>query len=72
MALFRISAAVGVLLVVAPEPTLRVARGLFGMADEAASARPAAAEAALAYCRSNPDVCLDAARRAAQVKGGRS
>jgi hypothetical protein len=65
MALFRIAAAVGLLLALAPEQTLRVARAMVGMADEAKALQPVSAESVLSYCKSHPQVCADAARQAA-------
>ena len=60
------TAAFGLLLAIAPEPTLGVVRQAFGIAEGAAPAQAATAgEAALAYCRANPDICIEAARRAA-------
>ena len=66
MALFRMSAAFALLVAVAPEPTLRAVRQIVGMAEGAAPAETAAlGEAALTFCRSNPQPCLEAARHAA-------
>jgi tRNA G18 (ribose-2'-O)-methylase SpoU len=65
MAILRIAAAAGLLLVLAPEQTLRVAKGMVGMAEEAKSLQHASAETVMTYCRSNPQVCADAARQAA-------
>ncbi len=72
MALFRMTAAFGLLLAVAPDQTLEATRSILGMAggkvaSEAASVRPASADAALAFCRANADLCLETARRAAGV-----
>ncbi len=71
MALFRMTAAFGLLLVVAPDQTMEATRSILGMAgDKVASetaAGPASAEAALAFCRANADLCLETARRAAGV-----
>ena len=64
MALFRVAAAAGLLLVLAPEETTRVARGLLGLAEEAKSLHAPAAETAIQYCRANPLVCADVARQA--------
>ncbi|MCA3563181.1 MAG: hypothetical protein IOC90_10705 [Methylocystis sp.] len=64
MALFRIAAAAGLLLAVAPEPTLGVLRSVFGIADAVPLSQNAAAEAALAYCREHPRTCVDIARKA--------
>jgi hypothetical protein len=64
MAILRIAAAAGLLLVLAPEQTLRVAKGMVGMAEEAKSLQPASAETVMTYCRTNPQVCTDAARQA--------
>ncbi len=64
MALFRIAAAAGLLLVLAPEQTLRVAKGMVGIAEEAKSLQPASADAVLTYCKANPQACADAARQA--------
>lgn len=66
MALFRMTAAFGLLLAVAPEPTLQAVRQAFGLAEGAAPAQAATAEAALSYCRANPEICVEAARRAVQ------
>ncbi len=72
MALFRIAAAVGVLLALAPEQTLRVARGMVGFAEEAKALQPASAESVISYCKAQPQVCADAARHAAgAAKPGR-
>ena len=68
MAILRIAAAAGLLLVLAPEQTLRVAKGMVGMAEEAKSLQPASAETVMTYCRSNPQVCADAARQAVGTK----
>ncbi len=38
-------------------------------AREMAVARPAGAEAALAFSRANAELCLETARRAAEVRG---
>ena len=54
MAILRIAAAAGLLLVLAPEQTLRVAKGMVGMAEEAKSLQPASAETVITYCRTNP------------------
>lgn len=72
MALLRMTAAFGVLLAVAPDQTLDATRSILGMtgseaARETAVARPAGAEAALAFCRANAELCLETARRAAEV-----
>ncbi len=67
MALFRIAAAVGLLLVLAPEQTLRVARSMVGIADEAKALQPASAESVINYCKAQPQVCADAARHAASA-----
>lgn len=64
MAILRIAAAAGLLLVLAPEQTLRVAKGMVGMAEEAKSLQPATTETVTTYCRTNPQVCVDAARQA--------
>jgi hypothetical protein len=64
MALFRIAAAAGILLAVAPEPTIQVLRTIFGMAETLPLSKSAAAEAAISYCREHPQTCLDAARKA--------
>jgi hypothetical protein len=72
MALFRIAAAVGLLLVLAPEQTLRVAKGMVGIADEAKALQPVSAESVISYCKAQPQVCADAARQAAAgVKAAR-
>ncbi len=70
MAVFRIAAAAGILLAFAPAETLKVVRAAFGMADEARQIqvreiKGSAGELALAYCKANPEICLDAARQAA-------
>ena len=70
MALFRMTAAFGLLLAVAPDQTLEATRGILGLAgdnvaSETAAVRPAGAEAALAFCRAHADLCLETARRAA-------
>ena len=68
MALFRMGAAFGLLLAVAPDQTLEATRKILGMAGESVAhetAKPATAEAALAFCRSNADLCLETAKRAA-------
>ncbi len=67
MAILRIAAAVGLLLVLAPEQTIRVAKGMVGLAEEAKSLQPASAETVMTYCRTNPQVCADAARQAVAV-----
>lgn len=67
MAIFRIAAAAGLLLVIAPEETTRVARGLLGLAQEAQSLQAQVAETALQYCRANPSVCADVARQASSL-----
>ncbi len=64
MALFRIVAATGVLLAVAPEPTLHVVRTIIGMAETLPLSKSEAAEAAIAYCREHAQTCLDVARKA--------
>ncbi len=72
MALFRMTAAFGLLLAIAPEKTLEVTRNVLGMASETvagetAAVGPVSAEQALAFCRQNADLCLETARRAAAV-----
>ncbi len=72
MALFRMSAAFGLLLAVAPDQTLEATRSILGMAGseaarETVAQRPAGADAALAFCRANAELCLETARRAAEV-----
>jgi Sec-independent protein translocase protein TatA len=67
LALFRIAAAAGILFVLAPEKTREAAVAIFRGAEEAKQAVPTreqVAEAALAYCRRNAEVCADAARKA--------
>jgi hypothetical protein len=64
MALFRIAAAAGLLFAVAPEPTIHVVRTMFGMAETLPIPKTAAADAAFAYCRENPQACLEVARKA--------
>jgi hypothetical protein len=67
MALFRIAAAAGLLLALAPEETLKVVRSAFGLAEEARQLQVPAGDAAAAYCKANPSVCLEAVRQAASV-----
>jgi aryl-alcohol dehydrogenase-like predicted oxidoreductase len=67
MALFRISCAFGLLLAVAPDPTLQAVRQVLGMAEGAPAQAASPSEAALAFCRAQPDLCLEAARRALQA-----
>ncbi len=71
MALFRIAAAAGILLVVAPEQTRQAVASIFRGAEDARQALPTreqAAEAALAYCRRNADACAAAARKAVEAE----
>jgi hypothetical protein len=67
LALFRIAAAAGVLLVLAPEKTREAALAIFRGADEARQAAPTKeqiAETAMTYCRKHPEVCAEALRKA--------
>jgi hypothetical protein len=71
LALFRIAAAAGVLLVLAPEQSRQAIGAIFGGARDAARAVPTgeeAADAAIAYCRTHPDVCAKAVRKAAEAE----
>jgi hypothetical protein len=68
LALFRIAAAAGLLFALAPEPTLKVARAALGLAEETAAAQGSPADAAINYCKANPQICLDAARQASAAK----
>jgi hypothetical protein len=65
MALFRIAAAAGLLLALAPEETLKAARAAFGLAEEVRQLQIPAGDAAAAYCKANPGICLEAVRNAA-------
>jgi hypothetical protein len=70
VAVFRIAAAAGLLLVLAPEQTRQALASIFRGADDARQAMPSkeqAAEIAFSYCRQNPDACARAVRKAAEV-----
>jgi hypothetical protein len=63
------AAAAGLLLVLAPERTREAVSAIFRGADEARQAVPTkdqVAEAVLAYCRNNPELCARAARKATE------
>jgi tRNA G18 (ribose-2'-O)-methylase SpoU len=64
MSIFRIAAAAGLLFVLAPDETMKVARAALGLAEEAKSLQSPAADVALSYCRANPSACADAVRQA--------
>jgi uncharacterized protein YjeT (DUF2065 family) len=71
MALFRIAAAAGLLLVLAPEETRKAAAALLQGADDARRAAPGpeqAAEAAMAWCRKEPEACAAMVRKAAEAE----
>jgi hypothetical protein len=68
VAVFRIAAAAGLLLVLAPEQTRQAIASIFRGAEEARQAAPTkeqAAEIALSFCRQNPETCARAVRKAA-------
>jgi hypothetical protein len=70
MALFRMTAAFGLLLAVAPDQTMEATRSILGIAkdkvaNESVDPGSTGAEAALAFCRANAELCLETARRAA-------
>jgi tRNA G18 (ribose-2'-O)-methylase SpoU len=67
MALFRIAAAAGLLLVLAPDKTRDAIGAVFRGAEGAREALPTkeqAAAAALAYCRQNAETCAAVAQKA--------
>lgn len=67
MALFRIAAAVGVLLVLAPEQTRTAIGTILSGAEETRKALPTreqAADQAISYCRRNPEICAAVAQKA--------
>jgi hypothetical protein len=71
MALFRIAAAAGLLLAVAPDQTRQAIGALFRQAEDVQRAAPSpqdAAAAALAYCRENPEACMKAAAGAREAE----
>jgi hypothetical protein len=67
MAILRIAAAAGLLLVLAPEQTMDTARAMLGMAKAVKDEHMPSADAAMAYCKANPAVCADIARNAANL-----
>jgi hypothetical protein len=70
VALFRIAAAAGLLLVLAPEETRKAVASLFQGAEDARRAVPSAeqaAEAAIAWCRREPEACAAVARKASEA-----
>jgi hypothetical protein len=67
MAILRIAAAAGLLLVLAPEQTLETARAMLGMAKSVKDEHVPSAEAAMVYCKAHPAVCADIARNAANL-----
>jgi tRNA G18 (ribose-2'-O)-methylase SpoU len=74
MAIVRIAAAAGLLLVLAPEQTMQAAKSMLGMAHSVKEQHMPNAESAMAYCRTNPATCAEIARNAAslQAQGGPS
>jgi len=72
VALFRMTAAFATLLAVAPDPTLRAARGILGLAEGAAPTQASASETAIRFCRTHPATCLDAARSAGGLDRGKA
>jgi hypothetical protein len=71
VALFRIAAAAGVLFVLAPEKTREAVGSIFRGAEDARHAIPTkeqVAEAALAYCRKNPETCVQASQKAMEAE----
>jgi hypothetical protein len=67
LALLRAAAAGAILLALAPEQTRQAVAAIFLGVEEARRAAPTkedVAAAALAYCRSHPDVCTRAATEA--------
>jgi hypothetical protein len=72
MAIFRIAAAAGLLLVLAPEQSRQAIGSIFATTEQARAAVPTreqAVEAAMAYCRKNAEACMDMGRKAAEIRG---
>ena len=67
MAILRIAAAAGLLLVLAPEQTMETARSMLGLAKSMKDQHLPSADVAMAYCRENPAICADVARNAANL-----
>jgi hypothetical protein len=71
LALFRIAAAAGILIVLAPEQSRQAIAAIFSGAEDARRALPdpgQAADAALAYCRQNAEICAKAAHKALEAE----